>query len=229
MVVLTIQCVGTEPIDQWGNLAYELVIPEGGFALCAYDNAGEASKLTQLILGVNASCDINTNANNVDGIRISYDTKFGVITVTEVPQVSEPLVPTIKAVAQGGKTYTFTNENKNVECTYGTSMSQWGRWDFAKVAAGYTKVTVVVKSTSDFSLAMKVDAASTPANNAYDGVNGNKQYKKLVAGEEVTFTWDLAALNIPAENLEKLVFWAYDGSGATTSGTFELVSFTFSN
>ena len=144
-------------------------------------------------------------------------------------QQSTSIDAPIKGVAQGGKTYTFTNENKTVECTYGTSMSQWGRWDINKVSSEYTKVTVVVKATSDFALAMKVDSATTPGNNAYDGVSGNKQYKKLTAGEEVTFTWDLAALNIPAENLEKLVFWAYDSTGATTSGTFELVSFTFSN
>ncbi|MBO5712422.1 MAG: hypothetical protein J6R47_06230, partial [Acholeplasmatales bacterium] len=222
--------IGSEPYNQWGSLHFDLVIPQGGFAICAYDSEGEASKLTQLILGIDCSVSINTNANNVDKIRLAYDAEAGIITVTEdEQQQSTSIDAPIKGVAQGGKTYTFTNENKTVECTYGTSMSQWGRWDINKVSSEYTKVTVVVKATSDFALAMKVDSATTPGNNAYDGVSGNKQYKKLTAGEEVTFTWDLAALNIPAENLEKLVFWAYDSTGATTSGTFELVSFTFSN
>ena len=75
---------------------------------------------------------------------------------------------------------------------------------------------------------MKVDT-TTPTNNKYDGVNGNKQYKKLTAGEEVTFEWDLEALAIDSTLLEKVVFWAYDSTGATTTGTFELVSIVFSN
>ena len=97
---------------------------------------------------------------------------------------------------------------------------KWGRWDFANATEQYAKIVVVLKGTG-FALGMKVDT-TTPTNNAYDGVKGNKTYKALEASGYTVFEWDLAALNIDSTKLQKVVFWAY--SSTVTEGEFELVS-----
>ena len=131
---------------------------------------------------------------------------------------------TYTGVKQGGSTYVFSEDKMTVTSTHGTSMGQWGRWDYTSTEA-YNKVVVKVKATSQFALCMKLDT-NTPDNNKYDGVTGNKQYKTLKADEVVTFEWDLDALGMDSTLLQKVVFWAYDPNGSTT-GTFQVLSIDY--
>ena len=63
----------SEPLEnQWGlYVKYNVVVPEGGFAICAH--GGEANAIMQAILGVDSTVDININTNNVDDVRLTYD------------------------------------------------------------------------------------------------------------------------------------------------------------
>ena len=137
----------------------------------------------------------------------------------ETELVTEDLVVTGFAQDSGDK-YVFDATNKTIQCTYGTSMGKWARFNFDGLAENTVKVILKVKSTSDFALAAKLDNAS----NGYDGTANNKLYKKLTADEVITFEWDLVAMSMNPASLVKLVFWAYDSTGATTTGTFEVVS-----
>ena len=124
----------------------------------------------------------------------------------------------------GNADYTFSEDFKTVTLnTIYTQSNKWGRFDFGKTTESYAKVVAVLKGTADLQLLVKVDTSSTPNNNAYDGVVGNKQYITFT-DEYIVVEWDLAALNIPSTNLEKLVFWAYDADSGITEASFELVS-----
>ena len=95
--------LGTEPIDQWGNIAYTLVVPQGGFALEVYTGEAAGQELVKLITGVAeyAECAINTNAVNVDDVRLAY--ADGKVTITEAEEETpvEP-EPTEVVVTYGG-------------------------------------------------------------------------------------------------------------------------------
>ena len=75
----------SEPFEgQWGmTVTYKVSVPEGGFVITAYDDA--KVELIEYLLGISnanaASC--NTNTNNVDNIRLTYDSATGVITITK--------------------------------------------------------------------------------------------------------------------------------------------------
>ena len=106
------------------------------------------------------------------------------------------------------------------------SASQWARFEFAKPTENYKYAYVVLRGSAGINAGVKLDTSSTPGNNAYDSVNGNKQYKSLSDLTD-TIYWDLEALNIPASNLEKIVFYAYSSTAST--GTIEVLALGFSN
>ena len=75
--------IGTESYNEYGSLPFDLVIPEGGFAICAHnDGATSSNDLVRFILGLEV-CDanINTNSKNVDNIRLVYDAQNRLINV----------------------------------------------------------------------------------------------------------------------------------------------------
>ena len=69
---------------QWGmTVDYKVAVPEGGFVITAYDDS--KVELLKCILGLSDVAPANSNkqANNVDNVRISYDSETGVITITK--------------------------------------------------------------------------------------------------------------------------------------------------
>ena len=133
---------------------------------------------------------------------------------------------TFSGFSQGGSAYSVSEDKLVVNSlNHGTSMNAWGRWDLVAASEKYTNATVVIKALSTMSLGIKFD----DANNGYDKTEGNKQYKKLVEGEELVLNWDFAAMNMDTTKLVKLVIWGYDSTGATTTGSFQLVSIEYHN
>ena len=122
--------------------------------------------------------------------------------------------------------YQFSADFRTVTLqTIYTSATKWGRFDFAKVGQSFGKVVVTLKGTAGLQVGLKLDTTS-PANNKYDGVTGNKQY--LTFDEDnLVIEWDLKALNMDATLLEKLVFWAYAPEGTLSAASFKLISIVF--
>ena len=148
--------------------------------------------------------------------------------------------PKILANAESGNYATFS-EDKTTATLAGLGKSitgsQWGRWDIVPInKRGFTDIVAVLRVTPGLKVMAKIDASSTPGNNAYDGIKGNKQ--TLVAGEDgiLVFRWNLEEFAAAAKsagkafsisNITKLVFFACDGTGnetAMSSATIELVS-----
>jgi hypothetical protein len=113
--------------------------------------------------------------------------------------------------------YTFSSDFMTV--TVPTAAGKWGRFDFDRITRPANRARVTILGGEGLKLQVKLD--SNNPNNTYDSKPGNKQTKELLAGE-VVFEWDLDALEIDSNILEKLVFWVYE-NGAT-SGEFKLVS-----
>ncbi|HQC30103.1 MAG TPA: DUF5011 domain-containing protein, partial [Acholeplasmataceae bacterium] len=113
--------------------------------------------------------------------------------------------------------YTFSGDFMTV--TVGTAAGKWGRFDFDRITRPANRARATFSGGEGLKLQVKLD--SNNPNNTYDSKLGNKQTKELLAGE-VVFEWDLDALEIDSNILEKLVFWVYE-NGAT-SGEFKLVS-----
>ena len=72
--------LGSEPYDEWGNVEYKVVIPEGGFALVCHTSHAE---LIELLTGITyAEHAANKQSINVDAYRLSQKAKDGVITLS---------------------------------------------------------------------------------------------------------------------------------------------------
>ena len=118
--------LGAEPYDQWGNVEFKLVVPEGGFALIDTHNSNEVTtKLYEFISGVAyAEHSVNKQSINVDSIRLVNNN--GVITATkyaaqEVKQLSIEAINALEAdqvVVVGG---TVAVQNGNTVLTDGTN------------------------------------------------------------------------------------------------------------
>jgi hypothetical protein len=69
---------------QWGlTVNFKVAVPEGGFVITAYDDS--KTELLQYILGLEdvAPNKSNTQNNNVDDVRIVYDSETGLISITK--------------------------------------------------------------------------------------------------------------------------------------------------
>lgn len=166
------------------------------------------------------------------------------VVIYELTYCAENPTKTItpSSTASSGASYCSFNEAKTIATLVGIpdgpNGGKWGRWDYSLTGcSSYKKIVVVLKVTAGLAVQAKIDSSSTPANNAYDSMTGNKTTK--TAGEDgmLTFEWDFAtfAANAQAagkafdiENLTKFVFFAGWGEGATKtdSATIELVSIT---
>ena len=78
----------SEPYEgKWGMTCdFKVAVPEGGFVITAHNNDGEVDALVKLILGLTTYSDkvVNTKNNNVDNIRITFDStskKIKIVTV----------------------------------------------------------------------------------------------------------------------------------------------------
>ncbi len=146
-------------------------------------------------------------------------------------EVEEPVGPEIlltnveiTGFQQGGSTmaYDETVVNKVQVLSMGTAATQWGRFNIV-VPEGMKYVVVKVVGSQELSLGMKLDV-NTPTNNKYDGKEGNKQYHS-VGAEETTFIWDLEALGMLDDQMQKIVFWPY--SQTITTGEFYVTEISF--
>ena len=158
------------------------------------------------------------------------------------PEILAPLAVIPTAVNQSAS-YIEWNEAKSVatlsNLKNSITGSQWGRWDYAGVSDDYADIIVVLKATPGLKVMAKLDALTTPGNNAYDGIAGNKQ--TFVAGRDglLVYRWNVAEFEAAAkaagkefalENLQKFVFFACDGTGnaeVMASATIELVSINY--
>lgn len=124
--------------------------------------------------------------------------------------------------------YLFSDDHLTVTLqTIYTKDNKWGRFDFAKVDQKYVKVVATFEGTEGLNLLVKLDTTS-PDNNIYDKVSGNKQYKEF-GKDKLVVEWDLTKLGIDSTLLEKLVFYAYDSAteNVLTEASFKLVSLVF--
>ena len=161
-----------------------------------------------------------------------------------VPKKVDKVTISAKSIASSSNGYANWNEAKTV-ATFGELKNtitggQWTRWDYDSLEdLGYTKVSLSIRVTPGLKAMAKLDASTTPKNNAYDSISGNKQTKIAGDDELLSCTWDLsefkasanaAGLEFNVSNLTKLVFMVCDGSGQEeimTSATLEVLSFTF--
>ena len=75
----------SEPYEgKWGlTVNYKVAVPEGGFVITAYNNDGEIDNLVKLILGLDNYTDsvVNTKNNDVDNVRITFDSSTNKIKI----------------------------------------------------------------------------------------------------------------------------------------------------
>ena len=145
--------------------------------------------------------------------------------VVDLPEgaVNIPLTGNNK---DGWADYLFSSNFKTVTLqTIYTSSNKWGRFDFDVASEKYGKVVATLKGTIGLNLLLKLDTTS-PVNNKYDSVNGNKQFVEFTE-ETLTVEWNLTTLGIDSTLLQKLVFWAYDAEAELTEASFKLVSLAY--
>ena len=206
-----------------GNKKTGVVLEEDGYTVFEWDMKEVGLDSKQIVKLVFWAYSTKT-ANAVFEVVDAYYLPSG-SSEPEEPENPEFTLPenavevTPTGNSTGSNIYTISG-NKVTISGMNSQSDKWGRWDFANATEQYAKIVVVLKGTG-FALGMKVDT-TTPTNNAYDGVKGNKTYKALEASGYTVFEWDLAALNIDSTKLQKVVFWAY--SSTVTEGEFELVS-----
>ena len=79
--------------DYTTNPAYvdgKFVVPEGGFAIEAWQGADSTQKLMEEISGLSyVEHGVNTNSINVDTVRLAYDAAAGTVTVSRVEEIND--------------------------------------------------------------------------------------------------------------------------------------------
>ena len=79
--------------DYTTNPAYvdgKFVVPEGGFAIEAWQGADSTQKLMEEISGLSyVEHGVNTNSINVDTVRLAYDAAAGTVTVSHVEEIND--------------------------------------------------------------------------------------------------------------------------------------------
>ena len=179
----------------------------------------DASRILKIVLWANDT-DQSVTTTDIELVSIVTSTEAEVIEPSfELPENAVEVAITSNN-KDGYADYTFSEDFRTVTLnTIYTASNKWGRFDFTKATESYAKVVAVFKGTADLQILVKVDTSSTPSNNAYDSYSGNKQYFTFTE-DYLVVEWDLAALNIPSTNLEKLVFWAYDADSGITEASF---------
>lgn len=185
-----------------GHYIAVFATPEAGYLLKAIKVNGV---VIEPMMGFYAYKVINGNDVNVSVEFISETANPNLIDITGNTK-------------DGYAQYTFSADFMTVNVA--AAEGKWGRFDFARITRQANIARVVISGGDGLKVELKLD--SNNPNNTYDGIAGNKQIKNLSTGE-TTFEWDLTALGMDANILEKLVFWVYD-NGAS-SGEFSLVSF----
>ena len=131
----------------------------------------------------------------------------------------------VTAVNQSSTSFASWDELKTVTFTglpaTNSGSNGWARWDYSSVTGeGYTDVVVKFRATPGLRICAKLDALTTPANNAYDSIAGNKTTQVVDESGLITFTWNLAEFEAAAtaagkafavENLRKLVVFPSSG------------------
>ena len=78
----------SEPYEgKWGlTVDFKVAVPEGGFVITAYNNDGEINNLIKLILGLDKYTDgvINTKNNDIDDVKITFDSATKKIKIVHV-------------------------------------------------------------------------------------------------------------------------------------------------
>ena len=71
---------GETPADKWGNVAYDVVVPQGGFAFSVWD----VEPTLKYIFGTYTEDAVSKNSYNVDNVRLSLDPVTHALSVSKI-------------------------------------------------------------------------------------------------------------------------------------------------
>lgn len=183
---------GTTAADKWGNVAYDVVVPQGGFAFSVWD----VEPTLKYILGSYTENAVSKNTFNVDNIRLSLDPVTHVLSVSTIVETLVSPAKSLKweeeTALEGSQIFSFTNKVKTESI----------KIEGATVPG--------LELNSQFSLTGGKVQLDTESNTFWNGI-------KLVLTEDVTITVYAA---VKEDKLDKnITVTLLDTTGATVAGS----------